>query len=98
MIVELSMFLVGLVAFATVRTRSSGAAALHCDGTLEGQIVTPSLVGRRLTLNPLIVFLSWCSGRGYGDPWGLSVGAAADYRAGGRDPFVGPSDEPVLPD
>ena len=58
LIVELSMFMVGLVTFPTL-THAALAPALYIAlATIEGQFVTPSLVGRRLTLNPLVVFLS----------------------------------------
>lgn len=36
--------------------------------TLEGQILTPSIVGKRLTLNPLVVFLSVVA---WGSLWGV---------------------------
>lgn len=37
--------------------------------TLEGQILTPSIVGKRLTLNPLVVFLSVVA---WGSLWGVA--------------------------
>ena len=33
-------------------------AAFFALTTLEGQVITPSLLGRQLALNPLMVFLS----------------------------------------
>ena len=57
-IMELGMFLVGLVAFPSL-THALFAPALYLGmALLEGQFVTPSIVGHRFTLNPLTVFLS----------------------------------------
>ncbi|HZT27668.1 MAG TPA: AI-2E family transporter [Pseudolabrys sp.] len=57
-IMELGMFLVGLVTFPTL-THAIIAPLLYLGmGLLEGQFVTPSIVGHRFTLNPLTVFLS----------------------------------------
>jgi len=57
-IMELGMFLVGLVTFPSL-TYALLAPALYIGMALiEGQFLTPSIVGHRLTLNPLTVFLS----------------------------------------
>jgi predicted PurR-regulated permease PerM len=55
---ELGMFLVGLVTFPSL-THAIIAPLLYVGmALLEGQFITPSIVGRRFTLNPLTVFLS----------------------------------------
>jgi len=55
---ELGMFLVGLVTFPTL-TYAAVAPLLYLGmALLEGQFITPSIVGHRFTLNPLTVFLS----------------------------------------
>lgn len=55
---ELGMFLVGIVTFPSL-THAFVAPLLYIAmGLLEGQFVTPSVLGRRFTLNPLTVFLS----------------------------------------
>ena len=55
---ELGMFLVGIVTFPSL-THAFVAPLLYIAmGLLEGQFVTPSVLGRRFTLNPLAVFLS----------------------------------------
>ena len=55
---ELGMFLVGIVTFPSL-THAFVAPLLYVAmGLLEGQFVTPSVLGRRFTLNPLAVFLS----------------------------------------
>lgn len=57
-IMELGMFLVGLVSFQSL-TYSLLAPLLYIGmGLLEGQFITPSVLGRHFTLNPLTVFLS----------------------------------------
>ncbi len=57
-IMELGMFLVGLVSFPSL-TYAALAPALYLGmALLEGQFITPSIVGHRFTLNPLTVFLS----------------------------------------
>jgi predicted PurR-regulated permease PerM len=57
-IMELGMFLVGLVTFPTL-TYSFIAPLLYIlMGLIEGQFLTPSILGRRFTLNPLTVFIS----------------------------------------
>ncbi|MGH6664093.1 MAG: AI-2E family transporter [Pseudolabrys sp.] len=56
--IELAMFMVGLVTFPTL-THALLAPLLYAGiATLEGHFITPSIIGRRLTLNPLTVFLS----------------------------------------
>ncbi len=57
-IMELGMFLVGLVAFPALLTAFIAPALYLGMALFEGQFLTPSVVGRRFTLNPLTVFLS----------------------------------------
>jgi predicted PurR-regulated permease PerM len=57
-IMELGMFLVGLVTFQSL-THAVIAPLLYIGmGLFEGQFMTPSVLGHRFTLNPLTVFLS----------------------------------------
>jgi predicted PurR-regulated permease PerM len=57
-VMEIGMFLVGLVAFPSL-THAAFAPLLYIGmALLEGQFITPSLIGHRFTLNPLTVFLS----------------------------------------
>lgn len=57
-IMELILLGVGLVTFPTL-THALAAPLLYLVfTTLEGHFITPSIMGRRLTLSPLIVFLS----------------------------------------
>lgn len=51
-------FLVGLLSFETVGAAAVPALAYWFLTSLEGQLLTPFLVGRRLKLNAVVVFLS----------------------------------------
>jgi predicted PurR-regulated permease PerM len=57
-IMEFGMFLVGLVAFPALLTAFIAPALYLGMALFEGQFLTPGIVGRRFTLNPLTVFLS----------------------------------------
>ncbi|HTZ02070.1 MAG TPA: AI-2E family transporter [Xanthobacteraceae bacterium] len=52
------LFGVGLVSFPSLSHAFVGPLMLIGVTTLEGHLVTPTIVGRRLTLNPLLVFLA----------------------------------------
>jgi predicted PurR-regulated permease PerM len=58
LMMEVALFLVGLVTFPTLAHALAAPLLFVVFATLEGHFVTPSLIGRRLTLNPLTVFLS----------------------------------------
>jgi predicted PurR-regulated permease PerM len=57
-IMVLVVFAVGLVTFPTLGHALIAPALYVGMTTLEGHIITPSIMGRRLTLNPLLVFLA----------------------------------------
>lgn len=58
LLMEVALFLVGLVTFPTL-TQALIAPLLYLGfTTLEGHFITPAVVGHRLTLNPLTVFMS----------------------------------------
>jgi predicted PurR-regulated permease PerM len=52
------LFGVGLVTFTSLTHALIAPLGLIALATLEGHLITPTLVGRRLTLNPLVVFLA----------------------------------------
>jgi predicted PurR-regulated permease PerM len=52
------LFGVGLVTFPSLTHALIAPLGLIALATLEGHLITPTLVGRRLTLNPLVVFLA----------------------------------------
>jgi predicted PurR-regulated permease PerM len=57
-IVTVALFAVGLISFPSLAYAAIAPALFVALTTFEGHIVTPNIVGRRLTLNPLGVFLS----------------------------------------
>jgi predicted PurR-regulated permease PerM len=52
------LFGVGLVTFPSLGQALIAPLGLIALATLEGHLITPTLVGRRLTLNPLVLFLA----------------------------------------
>ncbi len=52
------LFGVGLVTFPSLAHALIAPLGLIALTTLEGHLITPTLVGRRLTLNPLVLFLA----------------------------------------
>jgi len=57
-IMVLALFGVGLVTFASLSHALIAPLGLIAVTTMEGHFVTPTIIGRRLTLNPLLVFLA----------------------------------------
>lgn len=57
-IMELILLSVGLVTFETLGHALLGPAMYLAFTTIEGHFITPAIMGRQLTLNPLTVFLS----------------------------------------
>jgi predicted PurR-regulated permease PerM len=57
-VMVLALFGVGLVSFPSLGHAFVAPLGLIAVTTLEGHFVTPTIVGRRLTLNPLLVFLA----------------------------------------
>lgn len=53
-----TLFAVGLVSFPSLSYALIAPACFLCLSTLEGQIVTPNVIGRTLTVNPMMVFLA----------------------------------------
>ncbi len=58
LIMEASLFLVGLVTFPVLSQAFLAPLLYVAVATVEGHFLTPGIVGRKLTLNPLTVFLS----------------------------------------
>jgi len=98
LIMELAMFLVGLVTFPTLTQALIGPLLYLAVGILEGHFLTPGILGRKLTLNPLTVFISLVFWSWLWGPVGtflavplLIIGLVAVNH-------LFPSDDPVLPD
>lgn len=98
LMMQVALFLVGLVTFPTL-THALIAPLLYLGfTTLEGHFITPGVVGHRLTLNPLTVFMALVFWTWLWGPVGaflavplLIVGLVALAH-------LFPSDEPALPD
>ena len=58
LMMEAAFFLAGLVAFSTLTHALAAPLLFVVFATLEGHFITPALIGQRLTLNPLTVFIS----------------------------------------
>jgi predicted PurR-regulated permease PerM len=57
-IVVVALFSVGLVTFTSISQALIAPIGFICLTTTEGHFITPAIVGRRLTLNPLLVILA----------------------------------------
>ena len=57
-IVIATLFVVGLIAFSALSHAVIAPLAYLGITALEGQVITPTLIGHRLTINPFLVFLS----------------------------------------
>lgn len=58
LMMELAMFLVGLVTFPSLALALLAPLLYLAFATLEGHFITPGIVGRQFTLNPLTVFMA----------------------------------------
>jgi len=58
LLMELIFFAVGLLSFPTLGQALLAPLAYLAVATLEGHFITPSIMGYRLLLNPLVVFLA----------------------------------------
>jgi predicted PurR-regulated permease PerM len=58
LLMEAGLFFVGLVTFPALTYVLVAPLVYAAFATIEGHFITPSLIGRRLTLNPIMVFLS----------------------------------------
>jgi len=57
-IIAIVLFCVGVVAMPSLAQAAIAPALFVAITTVEGHFITPSLVGRRLTLSPFVVFLA----------------------------------------
>lgn len=97
LIMEVALFFVGLVTFPTLAHALAAPLLYGAFTTLEGHFITPGIVGRRLTLNPLTVFLalifwSWLWG-----PAGAFLAVPLLIMGLVAVSHLFPNDEPALP-
>jgi predicted PurR-regulated permease PerM len=57
-IIVATLFVIGLLSFPSLTDALVAPVIWIVVTTLEGQIITPMIIGHRLTLNPFLVFLS----------------------------------------
>lgn len=95
---QVALFLVGLVTFPTL-THALIAPVLYLGfTTLEGHFITPSIVGHRLTLNPLTVFMSLLFWTWLWGPVGAFLAVPLLIMGLVAIEHLFPSDEPALPE
>lgn len=92
------LFGVGLVTFPSLGHAFLAPLMLVAVTTMEGHFVTPTIVGRRLTLNPLLVFLALAFWTWMWGPFGALL--AAPFSIVGLVVFnhLVPAEEVNLPD
>ena len=98
LLMEGAMFMVGLVAFPTLTHALIAPLLYLACATLEGEIVTPSVVGRKFTLNPLLVFLALVFWTWLWGPVGAFLAAPLLIMGVAAVVHLFPKDEPDLPD
>jgi predicted PurR-regulated permease PerM len=98
LIMEAALFLVGLVTFPTLIYALAAPLLYGVVATLEGHFVTPSIIGHRLTLNPLTVFLSLVFWTWLWGPIGAFLSAPFLVMAQVVVQHLFPDDGPELPD
>jgi predicted PurR-regulated permease PerM len=64
-----TLFLIGLLTFPTLKDALVPPIIWILVTTLEGQFITPTIIGHRQSLNPFLVFCRLPSGLGCGAPW-----------------------------
>jgi predicted PurR-regulated permease PerM len=97
LLMELALFLVGLVTFPTLTHALLAPALFLLFATAEGHFITPSVIGRRLTLNPLTVFVSLVFWSWLWGPVGAFLAVPLLIMGLVAVTHLFPSDEPVLP-
>jgi predicted PurR-regulated permease PerM len=94
----LTLFGVGLVTFPTLGYALLPPACFVALTTAEGHVITPTILGRRLTLNPLTVFLALAFWTWMWGPMGAFLAVPMTIVALVIFNHVFPSDDPKLPE
>jgi predicted PurR-regulated permease PerM len=97
LLMEAALFLVGLVTFPTLAYALAAPLAFLAFATAEGHFITPAIIGRRLTLNPLTVFLSLVFWSWLWGPVGAFLAVPLLIMGLVAVSHLFPSDEPALP-
>ena len=88
---------VGLITFPSLGQGVVPAISFVALTTIEGQFITPTLLGRRLTLNPLVVFLALAFWAWLWGPIGAFLAVPFTVMAMVIFNHLFPSDDPKLP-
>jgi predicted PurR-regulated permease PerM len=94
----LTLFAVGMVSFESLGHALAGPAAFVLLATLEGQFITPTVIGRRITLNPLVIFLALAFWTWLWGPFGAFLAAPLAIIALVIIHHLFPADEGKLPE
>jgi predicted PurR-regulated permease PerM len=97
LIMEAGLFLVSLVTFPTLTHALAAPLLYFAFATLEGHFITPAIIGRRLTLNPLTVFLSLIFWTWLWGPVGAFLAVPLLIMGLVAANHLFPDDEPALP-
>jgi predicted PurR-regulated permease PerM len=97
LIMEAALFIVGIVTFPTLTHALLAPLLFLGMATLEGHFITPSIMGHRLTLNPLTVFLSLVFWTWLWGPVGAFLAVPLLIMALVVVDHLFPEDEPELP-
>lgn len=93
----IALFSVGIVALPTLFQAVIPAVAFVGVATLEGQFITPTALGRRLTLNPLAIFLALAFWAWLWGPIGAFLAVPLSIMAAVTVNNLFPGDESTLP-
>jgi predicted PurR-regulated permease PerM len=93
----LILFAIGLVTFPSLGYALLPPAAMVALATIEGQIITPTVLGRRLTLNPLAVMLALAFWTWLWGPMGAFLALPLSLVILVTINHLFPSDDPRLP-
>ena len=97
LLMEAVLLAIGLVTFPTLEHAVIAPLLYFGFTTLEGHFITPSIMGRRLTLNPLTVFLSLIFWTWLWGPVGAFLAAPLLIMALVAINHLFPDEDPVLP-
>jgi predicted PurR-regulated permease PerM len=97
LIMQVVLFLVGLIVFPTLGQALIAPLLYLVFTTLEGHFITPSIMGKRLFLNPLTVFLALIFWTWLWGPMGAFLAVPLLIMMLVAINHLFPSDDPVLP-
>jgi predicted PurR-regulated permease PerM len=92
-----ALFSVGIITLPTLLQALIPAVAFVALATLEGQFITPTALGRRLTLNPLAIFLSLAFWAWLWGPIGAFLAVPLDIAGTVTFNHLFPGDDVTLP-